>query len=599
MLNHTSQDLPEEDAVEALRAVLAGEESWLVVFDNATDANALVPFMPTGNGRVVVTTRNRTWTANLDMLFEVPTLDQGTVEAWLADAIPGSDPADNSGIAERLDGLPLAVVQAIAYINARPGETCGSYLAKLANPSGLRDVLAQRVPVGYPHPVLTTWEIAVSTLSIDCPAAVTLLGLLAFIDPTGIDLALLDGLVEDLPGALEALLRFSLVTFDDPTVSIHRLVQEVTRLSLSPQQQQDQITTWASHLHGLAPSDDDHVLFGLFNQLTPHVLSLTGHALTEQVYPPDLAQLATDTGWMLMRQASYPAAIALQQQALTIAEHANGPDSPLAIGILGNLATAHAEAGDPATALPLFERVLTIEEAAYLPDHPKVAATLNNLATVHVEAGGPATALPLLERVLAIEEAAYGPDHPQVAVTLNNLANTHLRLRDPATALPLVERALTINEATYGPDHPQVAVTLNNLASTHQELGDPATALPLHQRALTINEATYGPDHPQVAATLNNLANTHAGLRDPATALPLHQRALTINEATYGPDHPRVAVTLNNLANTHNNGLGDPATALPLLERALAINEATYGPDHPITETTRSSLRRLTQDGDT
>lgn len=62
--NVTGQDLAEVDAVAAAKARLADSGDWLVIFDNGRSARDLRPFAPSGNGCVLVTTRNLNWSAN-------------------------------------------------------------------------------------------------------------------------------------------------------------------------------------------------------------------------------------------------------------------------------------------------------------------------------------------------------------------------------------------------------------------------------------------------------------------------------------------------------------------------------------------------------
>jgi tetratricopeptide (TPR) repeat protein len=461
------------------------------------------------------------------------------VAAWLSRGLPGSDPATIEDLATRLGGLPLAVVQALAYIRARPGETAASYLARFTTKEGQREALGRRPP-DYPRPVATTWDLATEVLAEEAPAALELLSHLAYLNSDGVALHLVEGLGRpgDLPASLEALGRYGLVRASSTRVSIHRLVQDVTRWRLAPEDEARCIDTLAIHLGNAAPDPEDHATWAWFRDVAPHVLSLTDHAATLEISPPDLAALANQVGISLIEQASLVAAVSVLERALRIKEAATGPDHPQVASTLNNLGNARRELGEPAAAVELHGRALRIFEAAYGPDHPQVATTLGNLGVVRQDLGEPVDAVGLHGRALRIEEATYGPDHPEVAKTLTNLGIARRELGEHTLAVELYERALRIKEAAYGPDHPQVAVTLNNLGSARRELGEPARAVELHGRALRIEEATYGPDHPEVAKTLTNLGIARQELGEHTLAVELYERALRTFEATYGPDHP-------------------------------------------------------------
>ena len=549
--NATTHDVTEADAVAAARTLLASRTPALVVFDNATTAAALHPYLPSGGVTVLVTTRNETWTARREVAFELEYLAPEVVVGWLGRELATSAPADIAALAKRLGGLPLAVVQALAYLAARPGTTAGGYVALLTTKDGQRKAYGSEAPPGYPLPVAATWDLAIQALATEAPAAVELLGALAFVAPDRVPIAVLDGLLggTDVADALAALRRYGLVRAAGAHLRLHRLVQDITRWSLDADREAALVAAWAAHLEASAPDAEDHRNFAWFADVAPHVLALMDHAEALGADAGALARAANQTGISLRLQASF------------------------------------RPADD------LLVRALAIKEAAYGPDHPSVAVTLTNLGLVRQDLGDHAGAVEAHQRALAIKEAAYRPDHPSVAITLASLGLVRRELGDQAGAVEAYERALAIFEAAYGPQHPQVAITLANLGIVRQDLGDPAAAVDAHERALAIFEAAYGPPHPHVAMTLTNLGNVRQDLGDHAGAVEAYERALVIKEATYGPDHPQVAITLTNLGFVRRD-LGDPAGAVDAHERALVIFEATYGPDHGHTRYVRRALGR-------
>jgi tetratricopeptide (TPR) repeat protein len=515
--NHSGVDVAESDAVATALTLLAGSDNWLVVFDNAGDADSLAPFVPSGPGRVLVTTRNDTWSANPERMFRLDRLSRPAVAAWVTRALPGTDETAADELAGRLDGLALAIVQAIAYLAAR-GESVAGYVARLADKEGQRELYGANKPPGYPNALAATWDLAVEALTDEAPEALELLRYAAYTAPDNLPVALLDGLIADgqVGAQVAALARYGLARRNAGMLSVHRLVQDVARWPLTDDTEAGYVAAWAGHLRRLCPDPEDHANFSWYANLAAHLLALTDAAASLHATATALAEVANEAGISLRLQASYT--------------------------------TAHL----------LLERALTIKEAVYGPDHPQVAITLGNLGNTYRDLGDTAQAVELLERALTIFEAVYGPDRPQVAITLGNLGNAHRDLGDTAQAVELLERALTIFEAVYGPDHPQVASTLTNLGAAHQQRGDTARAVELYQRALTIDEAVYGPDHPEVASTLTNLGVAHHHLGDTARAVELLERALTIFEAVYGPDHPQVASTLTNLGIAHSSGATPP-----------------------------------------
>jgi hypothetical protein len=244
---------PTGDPVAAVHGALAGSAAgWLLVFDNAPGPEAVEAFVPpTGNGRVLITSRNALWPPGQEL--EVPVLDLEAAAGFLVTRTGDTDRHAAEGLAEAVGGLPLALEQAAAYAQAT-GNSLATYLALFQRRR--QDLLDRGQPARYGGTVFTTWALAFTQLEHSDPGASGLLRLLAFCAPEAIPLRLLlqprPGLAEQLSrevagvlvplledelvagDAVAALRRYSLVRpAGDGSVSVHRLVQAVTADQLS------------------------------------------------------------------------------------------------------------------------------------------------------------------------------------------------------------------------------------------------------------------------------------------------------------------------------------------------------------------------------
>jgi len=552
------------ETVAALLAELGGRDDWLLVFDNAEDPHDLRPYWPStdAGGRVLVTSRNPNWQP-LAVTLPVDVLPRADAIAFLRRRV-GLDTEDADALAEALGDLPLALEQAAAYLQQTttpPGE----YLDLLATRA--RELFALGPPATSEQTIATIWTVSTHQLRERTPAAEDLLMLFAFLAADDIPRALPAQHPDQLPErlaatvqdplayqqAIGALRRFSLITTsqDSEALSVHRLVQAVTRQQLNPTQERDWVTAALRLLRAAFPDRHaDPDTWPDYARLLPHVMAVTDHASAHGMEFDKTAWLLREAGLYLWQRADH-------QQAQS-----------------------------------LFERARAIFEARLGPDHPGTADNLNNLALVLRDQGDLQGARTLHERALAIREARLGPDHPTTADNLDNLALVLRHQGDLQGAHTLHERALAIREARLGPDHPTTAHSLNNLALVLRHQGDLQGARTLHERALAIYEARLGPDHPTTARGLNNLALVLHAWGDLQGAHTLHERALAIREARLGPDHPTTAHSLNNLALVLRHQ-GDLQGARTLYERALAIYEARLGPDHPDTVRIQQRLAAL------
>jgi tetratricopeptide (TPR) repeat protein len=624
-LSWVGADDKEEPALAAVMERLRHEgEGILLVFDNATDANALKPYLPRGGGSQVLVTSNAQAWRGIATPVEIGTWPKTTgADYLLARTGRADERAAAEALSEALGGLPLAHEQAAAYCE-RLEKSLDDYRKRFeAAPARLLDD-ARDAPTEY-HDRLTvakTFGLAIEEAAKLHPAVEPLIVHAALLAAEPIPLFLFvegrekfgaplaDALADDgLDEAIAALRAFALIDREtivderDPSIStdsirLHRLVRQVAAARRVGDARELAQRALMEVVAAVYPPEARHA-----PKSWPPARRLDGHALA--MVGGDAVPLAGAeahasgllNGLASYRHcalAAYALARPLYERALALKEKAFGPDHPdTALG-LNNLALLLQDQGDLAGARALHERALAIREKALGPDHPDTAESLNNLALVLQAQRDLPAARPLFERALSIYEKALGPD-PQTAISLNNLALLLQGQGELAAARPLYERALAIFEQVLGPEHPSMTASLNNLASLHKAQGDLAGAQPLYERALAIDEKVLGPEHPDTATDLSNLANLHKARGDLAGARPLFERALAIDEKMLGPEHSETATDLSNLALLLQDQ-GDLAPARPLLERALAIRAKVLGPEHPQTAHCLNNLAALLQD---
>lgn len=249
--------LPEQgDSIFTVQQWFTANTDWLLILDNADDFSLIDPFLPhSPRGHVFLTTRVRASNSIAQPLLLEPLSPEegalciirrtGNIPAYgqLSDASSLSVDAALK-LSELMDGLPLALEQAGAYIEDT-GSSVSRYLALYEQ---RRAEIIQRhygaLP-NYPLPVATAWEFSKSVVK-QYKAAFALLQLCAFLAPEAIPeeiftrgAAALGPVLESLadPVALDSataiLRKYSLLNREVkgkeeiPRFSIHRMMQEI------------------------------------------------------------------------------------------------------------------------------------------------------------------------------------------------------------------------------------------------------------------------------------------------------------------------------------------------------------------------------------
>jgi tetratricopeptide (TPR) repeat protein len=517
-LNLFEAEADQQAAIQAMKAWLAANQSWLLVFDNAGSPEDIRPYLPAdSSGHVIITSRRPDWRSVADPL-SVGTLSPEDAIEFLRKRSGQEDEAASRELVEELGWLPLAIEQAAAYIDEH-GKPISEYLDLFRKHR--QKVLSRGQPSpDYPNSVETTWELSFTKVQERSPAGADLLNLCAFLAPDEIPLEIIQNGKDVLPPllaraaaddleldeAVSALRRHSLVERTGDALSVHRLVQAVVRGRMEKSDRQLWAESAADVVRRAFPYDSDDVRnWPVCARLFAHATTVAAHCEAEEAGSDVAAVLLSLTAIYLRGRADLWGARALNERVLKIDEATYGPDHPTVASSVNNLGNVLRELGDLVAARKLFERALQIDEAYYGPDHPEVGTCVNNLAQVLRDAGETAEARKLFERALKILEAFHGPDHPTIAICINNLGGVLQDLGELVEARTLFERALKIDEASYGPDHPKVGIRINNLGSVLQDLGETEEARKLCERALKIFEISYGPDHPHTQLVRKNL----------------------------------------------------------------------------------------------
>jgi nucleoside phosphorylase/tetratricopeptide (TPR) repeat protein/uncharacterized protein with HEPN domain len=234
--------LPPERVRDSVRKRLEEPTRSLLVFDNAPGPKQVVPFLPNrGRVHIVITSVNPDWRPLGDPL-EVPPLDLTNASQFLLNRTGQTDRQSAKQLADDLEGLPLALEQAGGYITST-GKTLAAYVGLFR--ASHRELLRHYGPLDYRATVATTWHLSFQEVQTTSPVGADLLRLFAYMDAVDIPLQILGEAAKQLPKSLadvadeisldegvKALRRFSLIHVEDGVISVHRLVQMVTRDAL-------------------------------------------------------------------------------------------------------------------------------------------------------------------------------------------------------------------------------------------------------------------------------------------------------------------------------------------------------------------------------
>ncbi|KAL8296146.1 hypothetical protein RB600_001572 [Gaeumannomyces tritici] len=451
---------------------------WLLVFDNvdhdheqggATGAYDIRKYLRIDHGSVLITTRlsRLAQLGNTKRLKNVDeTLGKAIFQQWRGAELV----MDEAGIAllGLLDGLPLALAQAAAYI--RETELDVASYVRLYQDQWDELIGSEKTDsalVDYEQrSVGTTWTISLKAVEAKSKYAANLVRLWAFLDHRDLWYGLLQETTDEewcpawlceiacseikFMGTARLLLRYSMIEAQESVQGSYTMHPVVHR--------------WAAHIQ------DGPEKIG-FVKLAMMMVGLIAPSSTTKDY------------WVLQRRLLPHAERCLWYMGdIGKAGHQGKFEDISVIYALHSLADLYSDQGRLAEAEALYERALQGCEKAFGPDHTSTLDTVNNLAILYSDQGRLAEAEALYERALQGCEKAFGPDHTSTLDTVNNLAILYSDQGRLAEAEVLYERALQGFQRALGPSHPKCHATLRNMQFLRQPQVSSQSDKPLRLR---------------------------------------------------------------------------------------------------------------------
>jgi tetratricopeptide (TPR) repeat protein len=567
---------PHADVFKLVHDWLRNEKNgrWLLVLDNADNAAALtlpasddpktqassgegyrprfLSYVPQSrNGSVLVTSRTRRVALQLveerDILSVEP-MDNTSGQELLQKKL-GAE-VDNKYIVElarTLEFMPLALVQAAAYIRQRaPRCSVQQYLEMFYKSDKKRTVLLEydvdnlRRDEKAKNSILTTWHISFEHILQARQSAADLLSFMSFFDRQGIPEALLRN--QDRPknrhGGVEAIDRdgedndsnssddesetsvddgfeediltlrnYSLirVTTDSCTFEMHRLVQFATQKWLEGR---GQLETWKEqYIDNLCAAfpRGEYKNWAQCQALFPHAKSALLQEPESEESLRRWALLLYNAAWYASQKGDPGDTKELSVKSFKVRkrllgkEHTDTLSSMVMVGLAAYLAGRWKEAEE------LQVQVMGTSLRMLGEEHPNTLTSMANLALTYTDQGRWKEAEELHVQVMETSSRVLGEEHPDTLISINNLALAYMDQGRLKEAEELQVQVIETRKRVLGKEHPNTLTSINNLAFMLKEQGRSSEAIYVLESCLQLARHVFGPQHPHILSSLKHL----------------------------------------------------------------------------------------------
>ncbi|KAN0068018.1 HET domain containing protein [Elaphomyces granulatus] len=550
---------------------LANNTRWLMIYDNYdnpklpdnTDPVAvdIRKFLPESyQGSVIITTRSSQVKIGHairirkleDVRDSVKILSNASRREGLID-----DP-DAVKLARELDGLPLALATAGAYVD-QTAMSFSDYL-RLYKSSWTKLLKTSPKLSSYEDRTFySTWQLSFDHVKQQNELSAKLLRLWAYFDNQDIWFELLRHgdsedpewireLTEDelsFNGAVRVLSDHGLVEADMSSqeriesrgYSIHGCVHSWTVCVLNQEWDNDLAKLALKFVGSHVPGEESTKPWLTQRRLLQHAARCSHAVLTGMVTDYGMERELHGLGILFADQDKLNEAEKMYQRALQGAEKAMGPDHTSTLETVHNFGILYAKLGKLDEAEKMYQRALQGKEKALGPDHPTTLNTVVCLGALYKNRGRLDDAEKMYQRALQGYKKALGPDHMSTLSTVNNLGILYADQGKLDKTEKMYQRALQGYEKAWGPNHTSTLETVHNFGILYAKLGKLDEAEKMYQRALQGKEKALGLDHTSTLDTVVCLGALYKDRGRLDDAEKMYQRALQGYEKAVGLEY--------------------------------------------------------------
>jgi tetratricopeptide (TPR) repeat protein len=496
---------------------------WFLVFDNADEATTestaspkvvgLMEFLPSSeHGAIIFTTANMKTATKLapQNIVELPELEKDTAQRMLEMCLvkPADEQEEADLLTKELTYLPLAIVQAAAYVNVNK-TTLQGYLSLLVEK---KEELAENLHRESEDVIAATWLISFEQIRRQDALAADYLLFMACVDRNDIPLALLPTARPHEQGihAVATLDAYSLVTkrTAESAFDLHQLVHVSIRNWL---QEQGLLSQWTqvvvTRLLKVFP-DNNHGSRSKWRRLLPHAKSALSSGLTDQDNEAT-TNLVWKCAMTLHEDGRWREAEELFVQVMQTSSRVLGEEHPSTLTSIANLASTYGNQGRWKEAEELEVQVMQTKKRVLREEHPSTLTSIANLASTYGKQGRWKEAEELFVQVIETRKRVLREEHPDTLTSIANLASTYGNQGRWKEAEELEVQVMQTKKRVLREEHPSTLTSIANLASTYGKQGRWKEAEELFVQVMETRKRVLSDEHPDTLTSIANLASTY------------------------------------------------------------------------------------------
>ena len=459
------------------------------------------------------------------------------------------DQGDNeeaSNLIAALEFMPLAIVQAAAYISQRaPRCSVRKYLDDFERNDQKRSSLLNheagqlRRDRDAKNSIIITWQMLFDHIHQTRPSAANLLSLMSFFDRQGIPETVLRNRTEQQGGQIDqnesddadvgdhdedsssqsscsdgfedditTLRNYSFITLntDGASFKMHRLVQLAMRKWLEANSQfQKWNHRFLKNLNAEFPMPSYEV-WDLCQALYPHAKLALLQPPEDEGSLLDWSSILHNAAWYALERGNWTDAERMSIESMEAWKNIRGEEHITTLASMCMSGLMYNTIGRLSEAEELLARGLEISSRALGEEHKITLDTMANLAVTYTDLGQWDKAEVLHQQGIKICSRLFGEKDLSVLDKKHNLAYVYMAQGKWGEAEGLYVQVFNRRKRLLGEEHPRTLVSMAGLARTYRVRGRRNEALQLLQKCIRLYKLVLGENHPDTIQISNILA---------------------------------------------------------------------------------------------
>jgi tetratricopeptide (TPR) repeat protein len=585
------------DNIDDASFLLAAKNTRKKDQTNAVEADGsqpLLAYLPQSqSGSILITSRTKGAALKLveesDMIAVEP-MEESHAAALFKKKLGHSDTEGIADLVRALEFMPLAIVQAAAYIAERaPRCSVYQYLEEFRRSDSEKATLLDK-EAGHlrrdweaKNSIIITWQISFHHIRQIRPSAADLLSLMSFFDRQGIPEVVLrdrvestkskptqhkrrarviwhlkrvfdrnrnssepkeedqaSGQTDNFEEDLRILRNYSFISVaeDRTTFEMHALVQVAMRKWLEAN---GKLERWKKqYIKNLSfefPMGE-YENWARCQLLFPHAKLALAQKPENEESLKEWSTLLYNAAWYAWRTGNVLDAERMAVEAMEVDKKVLGPQHKDTIRSMVMVGLAYGLRGRWDEAEKLFMEAMELGKKVLGAEHADTLTSMSELAAIYGYQGRWDEGEKLLLLVVETEKRTLGPEHPSTLHAVSNLAATFWKQGRLDQAAELFTEVIDTRTRVLGPDHPDTLISMSNLAFSRWKRGQSEEAEASFRQVMETRKRVLGAEHPATLTTMHNLAYAWKDKGQNEEARKLMEECAQARTRVLGADHP-------------------------------------------------------------